>query len=131
MRAFVVLLMVVLAGCAAPVSESSVAKMTTPALCDTFGKAIRQGAPEEQIRLLRGELATRTYYFDDSDLDRVKNERMRVGMTDCGMYASWGLPTSANRTTTGAGTRVQYVYGLSGKRNYVYTEGGIVRAIQN
>lgn len=58
-----------------------------------------------------------------------KKQGVSLGMSqDDVMQSSWGRPSHVNRTTTAAGVREQWVYGL---HNYLYFEDGVLTSIQN
>jgi hypothetical protein len=59
--------------------------------------------------------------------DLVAAGQIVVGMTPAMVRMSWGAPEHVNATTTGGGSREQWVYGSG---YYVYLEGGRVTSIQ-
>lgn len=61
--------------------------------------------------------------------DLVLKERIRLGINQCTLYASWGYPNDVNRTVGAWGTHSQLVYGQYGP--YVYLENGVVRSFQD
>jgi hypothetical protein len=122
---------VVLAGCVPPVTEADVSRFTTTALCLRYGMAMRDNPADPQIPILRSELARRGQRLDAEADDLIRSEKVRVGISTCVLTASWGVTSAENRTTTASGTRIQHVFGFSGRRNYVYSENGRVTAIQD
>jgi hypothetical protein len=59
--------------------------------------------------------------------DLVKNSQIRIGMSQCNLYAALGIPEHENRTVGSWGVKIQHVYdGL-----YVYTDNGIVTSWQD
>ena len=64
--------------------------------------------------------------WDDDAIILVGCRRIRVGMTQEQLVASWGNPETVNSTTTPAGRDDQLVYG----DNYVYISGGLVTSFQ-
>jgi outer membrane protein assembly factor BamE (lipoprotein component of BamABCDE complex) len=68
--------------------------------------------------------------WDDDSCNSVGIGRIRVGMTKEQVRAAWGRPYAVNTTTTGYGTREQWVMQEIGS-SYVYFEDGICTAIQN
>lgn len=68
--------------------------------------------------------------WDDDSCNSVGIGRIRVGMTKEQVRAAWGRPYDVNTTTTGYGTREQWVMHEIGS-SYVYFEDGICTAIQN
>jgi hypothetical protein len=63
------------------------------------------------------------------EFEYIRRGVIEVGMSERSVYYTLGVPTRTNRTTTTSGTRKQLVYGSG--RNYIYTENGVVVAIQN
>lgn len=54
-----------------------------------------------------------------------------VGMSEAHVRATWGNPTTINRTVTGAGASEQWIYRLAGaKTSAVYLTNGVVRSYQ-
>lgn len=96
-------------------------------------------------RIVRKEGLERFKYFDDGDeaavLEEVKRrkitvnqklvegEKLKMGMSDCELLASWGYPEDINRSVGSWGTHVQYVY--RSLKTYVYTRNGKVTSWQD
>jgi hypothetical protein len=98
---------------------AAIPKMKWWDACAAWGKEERAPKPG------RREAALRAYLRDerllgDKDFAHVLDRSVDIGMTECGVFASRGLPDSANHTTTSRGTSSQLVY--SSSRLYVYTE---------
>lgn len=112
---------------------SKLREIDVPSLCKATGAMIRGTAWLDQapnlrdgaLPVLRAELRRRSVGFND---ERVRHQSIRIGDTECHLYAAWGLPTSSNRTATSSRLSVQHVYGTG---NYVYTENGRVTAWQD
>lgn len=65
---------------------------------------------------------------DDEEV-RLARGPVKIGMsTKQALASSWGIPAEVIRTTTAAGTREQWVYGL---KTYLYFDRGILTSIQN
>lgn len=100
--------------------------------CVAWGVAIRKSSDSPRSRMLLDYLSSQ-HMISGKDLAHVNDRTLDIGMTECGMFASRGLPEQANHTTTAAGTSTQYVY----PGRYVYTEPdheysvGVIRAIQH
>lgn len=62
------------------------------------------------------------------DVEAVKKEVIRIGMSECSLYASWGDPKDINSSVGRWGVHKQHVYG---GRQYVYTENGRITAWQD
>lgn len=62
----------------------------------------------------------------------VERGQVAIGMTEGELLASRGQPIVVNTSTYAHGTTKQWVFGGSGTATqYVYTEGGVVTAIQH
>lgn len=105
--------------------------MSTEVFCTSYGRALRNqdiyqiGALPDTKKLVKLEANRRKLRFDDS---LVRKEKIRIGVSECQLYASWGLPNSQNKSVGQWGVHVQYVYGDG---TYVYTENGRVTSWQN
>lgn len=115
-------------------------------LCGCAGSPARIGmaspaqlAQENELNLInawdfsksknaRAELERRGT-FTAEEWSLIDRKIVRIGMRELAVYASWGLPGDTNTTHTSRGVHKQLVYG-SGAR-YVYTDNGIVTAIQD
>jgi hypothetical protein len=102
--------------------------------CVAWGRETRKPNNDARaslyVRYLKGERM-----LSPTDLGHVNDKSVDIGMTECGMFASKGMPEAANHTTTAAGTSTQYVY--AGRRMYIYVAPsreysvGVVRSIQH
>lgn len=105
--------------------------MSKDEVCAAYGKALRGqeiyeiGDVAELMKLVKKESARRKLKFDDS---LTRKERIRMGISECQLFASWGLPEDQNRTVGGWGVHIQHVYGSG---TYVYTENGKVTSWQD
>lgn len=99
--------------------------------CAAYGKGIREGEVEgigalsDIMKLLKKELTRRKIKLDDS---LVRKGHIKLGISECQLYASWGLPEDQNQSVGRWGVHTQHVYGLG---NYVYTENGRVTSWQD
>lgn len=104
--------------------------MSKDKICVAYGSALREGKVDgigslpEMPKLMKKELARRKLKLDDS---LVRKSALRIGISECQLYASWGLPEDQNRTVGGWGVHIQRVYGSG----YVYTENGKVTSWQD
>jgi|GEM_PF-2347243 hypothetical protein len=100
--------------------------------CVKYGEVLRGNSPVDF-----GKAQGLPSFFDKEARKRkirlnrklVESEKIRIGMTECELYAAWGSPLKINRTIGNWGTHVQYIYGRNGP--YVYTENGVVSAFQD
>lgn len=120
-------------GCATPHTPQQIAAMDTRQLCSSFYNV---RTDEAKASYFRSEMQSRGLVKPE-DWSAIDKGSIRVGMSVCALYASWGPPDRENRTTTAAGVSIQHVYsGYSGryirtKSNYAYTRNGVITAIQN
>lgn len=105
--------------------------MSKDKVCAVYGKVLRGqeiyeiGEVVELVKLVKKESARRKLKFDDS---LTRKEHIRMGISECQLFASWGLPEDQNRTVGGWGVHIQHVYGSG---TYVYTENGKVTSWQD
>ena len=104
----------------------NVAKKTDTDICLRAGDAYR-AADHKAIGVWGTEAAKRTV-FRNQHINAIKAKHIGIGMSECEMLASQGMPERYNRSVTAAGTRIQYVYP---GRLYIYTDNGIVTAWQD
>ena len=67
--------------------------------------------------------------FTEEEWGLIKQKKIKIGMREIAMLASWGS-TPANTTRTANGIRRQWVFGRPPHARYVYTENGRVTSIQ-
>ncbi len=86
-----------------------------------------EGVIEPYIRELK-----RRGLMEEKDVRDVFNRKPKIGDSFCFMYATLGYPNRSNVTETKNSYHVQYVYrDLFGSgASYVYTDSGIITAIQ-
>lgn len=112
-----------------------VASLSTSQLCAHYGSALRGSGSATQATA-REALQQRSVSISAREEQSIAKETVYVGMSECALYASWGIPSRQNRTITAAGTNIQHVWaGYSGRyistrSNYAYTTNGTVTAIQ-
>lgn len=59
----------------------------------------------------------------------IKAQKIRIGMSDCELRASWGWPQDKHVSTGPWGVHIQYIFGPYGP--YVYVQNGRISAYQN
>lgn len=105
--------------------------MSKEEFCVAYGKALRKGeiyeigALPDTMKLVKQESNRRKLRFNDL---LVRKEQIKVGISECQLYASWGLPRDQNQSVGRWGAHVQHVYGYGA---YVYSENGLVTSWQN
>lgn len=92
-------------------------------LCEAYGESLRAG--DTFVASLKKELTRRKIQLDDSS---VRKETIKIGISECQLYASWGMPVDQNRTIGSWGVHIQHVFGT---RTNVYTENGRVTSWQD
>jgi len=105
--------------------EASVRQEDTISLCQAFGANIQKIYGVNGLRRIREELVRRDA-LTPSDWSLVDRREIAIGMSECGLLASWGVPTQVRRNVTAAGEEVQFIY--PGRR--VLVAGGQVRAFR-
>jgi hypothetical protein len=87
----------------------------------------------KSVKKLEGEMNRLS--LKEAERERLENHAkrwknsVRLGQTSAEVVAAgWGRPDEINRTTTAAGVREQWVYGL---RQYLYFENGVLTGIQD
>lgn len=114
-------------------AASKVKSMSKEEFCVAYGKAVRGEEIDEEdslqgaalTKLVKNEAGRRKLKFDDKLTSKA---HIKLGISECQLYASWGMPEDQNRTVGSWGVHVQHVFGLG---SYVYTENGRVSSWQN
>ncbi|WP_372825511.1 hypothetical protein [Polaromonas sp.] len=108
---------------------------STELFCENYGEFLRGTTPSALAglktadTLFRAEAIRRGLSFDRK---LVMEQKIRIGMSECGVYAAWGTPSDVNRTVGSWGVHKQFVYGSSGSsRNYIYIQNGRVSSFQD
>lgn len=113
---------------------SSIKKMKWWDICRDYGREVRNNRDGRRLAALREYLLGQDL-INGLDLMGVRDRRVAIGMSTCGVMATLGLPSTINNTTTATRTTAQMVY--RDRDMYVYTEAkaneanGIVRTIQH
>jgi hypothetical protein len=87
-------------------------------ICMRWGKEVRSKPQERETAALREHLVV-TQMINGRDMLDVPLGSLKLGMTECGMYAVLGKPTRVNRSQYASGMHKQYIYENQG--TYVYT----------
>lgn len=106
-------------------------KLSHYAFCGAFGVSLRGGEVYYDFGTHRGaehlfkmEAARRKLTFNSS---LILSEKIKIGMSECELYASWGYPKNRNRTVGSWGVHIQHVYDAT----YVYTKNGRIDSLQD
>ena len=100
--------------------------------CVTLGKSLRGeeldelGGSSALPTLVKSEASRRKISFNAT---LIRSEKIRMGISECELYASWGYPDDQRRTVGRWGIHIQHIYGNFGP--YVYTENGRVTSWQD
>lgn len=122
---------ITLSGCAA--SPDRISASSDLEVCKSyavFSGGIGWGnrAAQYKEEILRRNLLT------SEEWALAAEKKLRRGMSQCAMYASWGNPDRENRSVGSWGTSVQHIYN-AGLRyipaTYVYTRNGVVTSWQD
>ena len=97
---------------------------SVPRLCRAFGQSTRDG-PAEDAAIARREIARRGIKLDDK---LTASQKIRLGVSECQLYASFGVANHINRSVGGWGVDAQHVFGDG---LYVYTRNGVVTSYQD
>lgn len=131
MRLLISIIALALSGCA--ITQEQLSSRSDMDVCQSYGtfrKGIGWGAMANSYR----EEIARRNLLSDEDMQLVEQGKLRIGMSKCAMYASWGRPDRENRTVYRGGTSTQYIFNAGYKYikpTYVYTDGDKVSALQD
>ena len=98
-------------------------------LCVNYGETLRDEkksyftSAQGDLTLMRKELKHRKLKIEDSI---TKQQKIKLGMTVCGLYAAFGEPEDENESVGSWGVHVQHVFGDT----LVYSENGKVTSWQ-
>jgi len=82
--------------------------------------------PKNQRRIL--DLIETKGAFSAEEMELIRSEKIRVGMSELAAYCSWGFPLDINDTVGSWGTHRQSVMG---RDTYFYFENGRLKSWQN
>lgn len=132
----IVLVLIVLAlvvGCAgspanlATMNETQLSTVTDDQLISALGNRIYRNNQMFQEALQRSLLT-------EDEIVLIKDRKIRIGMSETALIASWGSPNKINRSVGNYGVHKQYIYGSYSRyssRTYVYVENGKVTSWQD
>jgi hypothetical protein len=118
-----------LSACAHWDNPAWVQTIVTPDLCSTyevFATPMMGIDRREWAKTIKAEL-NRRGAVAPGEWPLIDQQKIRVGMSECALLASWGSPLGINHTVTAAGDSAQYVYGGG---NYAYVTNGRVTGMQ-
>ena len=111
-------------------APSALRELPLDEFCICYGNALRNQTlangydGPEAPGLVRQEAKRRKLRIVDTE---AISEKIKIGITQCQMLASWGEPRDKNRSVGSWGVHIQYIY--SGA--YVYIKNGVVTGFQD
>lgn len=134
MRSFAVFgVAILLAACQSfQVDENTAKERPTSELCKTITAAKYGNATRDSAAIALRELSSRGA-FSNSEMENIARGTARPGMSEQAGLCAWGyFWYDLNTTTTASLISKQYVFGdgTYNPRRYLYTENGVVTAIQ-
>lgn len=98
--------------------------------CEAFGEISRgtwiddHEISKEAIKFAKTESSRRKLKLNSI---LINEKSIQIGISECELYAAWGMPERQNRTVGSWGVNIQHIY----SRVYVYTQNGVVRSWQD
>lgn len=118
-----------LTSCATP---ANLAQQDDLSICRSFG-IYRIGVLAAEAPKYRAEMERRNL-LTAAEWQSVREGRVHMGMSQCGMYAARGAPDRENRTVYSGGVRIQHVFNAGYRyirATYIYTHNGKVVSWQD
>ncbi len=116
----------------------------SPAQLSRMDSAQLSSVPDEQlVRALSNKIFRTPLLFEEAktrglltevELKLVQERKIKIGMSETALLASWGRPRKINRSVGSYGVHKQYIYGTYSRYSsptYVYVENGKVRSWQD
>ena len=121
----------VLTGCASISTPDRAAQLEDDQLCRLAYDLPRGGIyGHRQNAIARAEIDRRGLMTAE-EWALAERQRIRSGMSECALLASWGIPNKVNRSVGVWGVHKQYVYRGYRLSSYAYVENGRVSGWQN
>jgi hypothetical protein len=120
-----------LSGCAT--SPESMAHRSNLDICQSYGVFSASPLWAARAQSHRDELIRRKALTNE-EWTIVQQRSIRIGMSQCALYASWGRPDRSNRSVAAGGVVIQHVYNAGYRHirpRYVYTRDGTVTGWQD
>lgn len=127
------LVVLLVGGCVTLSSSEQAASLDDNSLCLRAFAPLRGGIyGHTPDAIARAEISRRGL-IKDAEWTLIDQQKIRVGMSECGLLASWGRPSTINSSVGSFGKSKQYVYRgyFASGTNYVYVKNGVVEAFQN
>lgn len=112
-------------------APKNIKSLTSSEFCELYGYMIRDqdipdfGTASDMKKIMINEASRRKVKVNTK---LVKGQLLKLGISTCELYASWGLPNDENKSVGSFGVHIQHVYSSSGV--YVYSENGRVSSWQ-
>lgn len=126
-----ILLCACLSACAT--SPESMAGRSNLDICQSYGVYAASPLWAASAQSSRDELIRRKALTDE-EWAIVQQRSIKIGMSQCALYASWGRPDRQNRSVSAGGVVIQHVYNAGYRHvrpSYVYTMDGTVTSWQD
>lgn len=119
-----------LVGCASISTPDRAALLEDDQLCRLAYNLPRGGIyGHRQNASARAEI-DRRWLMTSEEWALAEGQKIRRGMSECALLASWGIPNKVNRSVGVWGVHKQYVYRGYQQSSYVYVENGRVSGWQ-
>lgn len=120
-------------GCTTLSSPEQAASLDDMSLCTRAFGTLRGGVYGYTPDAIARAEINRRELIKEVEWTAIDQQKIRIGMSECALLASWGRPTNINTSVSSRGKSKQYVYrGYSAaSTNYVYVKDGIIEAFQN
>ncbi|MDG2365924.1 MAG: hypothetical protein P8L84_09760 [Methylococcaceae bacterium] len=108
--------------------QTAISSYSDNFLCDELVRNDRYHIRSDEYKKNHALLEKEIYYrtlISEKDIKRVKNKQIAIGMSQCALYLSWGIPVTENKSIGVYGVRIQHVFSRN-KNAYVYTENGVI-----
>ena len=109
-------------------TEQAILSYSDNFLCDELVRNDRYHIRSDEYKKNHALLEKEIYYrtlISEKDIERVKNKQIAIGMSQCALYLSWGIPVTENKSIGVYGVRIQHIFSRN-KNVYVYTENGVI-----
>ena len=109
-------------------TEQAILSYSDNFLCDELVRNDRYHIRSDEYKKNHALLEKEIYYrtlISEKDIERVKNKQIAIGMSQCALYLSWGIPVTENKSIGVYGVRIQHIFSRN-KNAYVYTENGVI-----
>lgn len=104
---------------------------STRQFCEYYGQMLRGeyisdfGSASDLKDIIKKEANRRKIKVNEKV---AKSQLLRLNISTCDLYASWGIPDDENKSVGSYGVHIQHIYQRS--RTYVYSENGRVTSWQ-